>query len=301
MLKYCDIFGIDFSSLTGTIANELYRLPEMSEWEVKEYGPHRYGDDFCSRLDAELAFGGAVASVLSSDWCDQTIVAKLCQAILPNEDPWIYRTRPRPCEKSGWLSEDEYGGKTIDNGTRHQQMLSAATKAAIAKGWRCFAAHVVDYTDNEDFSLDYWFEEVGLSMIINAVHRPSCLGGRSFAWWIGQPVEPSNAKVTSGFFVGGHTRLFHCQFQIRPPRWWRDELGWEPNPSNPLEWHLKGEPVAVYERLHGMLRDNFHGRKYRQRLIDRWIITDNAFEQVESTKGTLLARNDFRRAKLGSD
>jgi hypothetical protein len=294
MLTYLEHFGFNFSKLEGLIADGLYQLQELRDPDLKTRGPHRYADFFCTPMDAEKAVGDAVLQIICSDWCSQDVVAALAQGFLGNEDSWIYRTPPQPLKSSNeWPSEREYGGTEIDSQTRRDRILRAATSASITAGWRVFSAHVVDYTWKEDFVLDYWHEEPQNSLVIQKRVKPTCPGGRSFAWWIGEPFELERERFVSGLFVGGRTRLSHCHFEIRPPKAWRDSFGWQPNPRNPLEWAFEGQPIARYERLHGQLRDNTHGPNYRQPLIDRWIVTEDAFEQLQSKLGRLVPKQEF--------
>ena len=62
---------------------------------------------------------------------------------------------------------------------------------------------------------------------------------------------------------------------------------------NPLEWLHEGVVVAKYEKVHGVLRDAPHGPKYRQPMIDRWVITKEAFDVVKETYTDLRKRDTF--------
>jgi hypothetical protein len=74
---------------------------------------------------------------------------------------------------------------------------------------------------------------------------------------------------------------------------WRDEFGWTPNPANPLQWLHDGKVVAKYETVHGVLRDAPHGPKYRQPMIDRWVITSEAFNTIKESYPHLRERETF--------
>lgn len=295
LISYCKLFDLDFEILEGLMAKELIKDTEYGDKDLREHGPHRYGDYTYVPADAEKTFGSAVSSILSAEWCGNMELADLAQAILSNEDAWIHRSRPSAIRSfDDWPAESEYGGnrEEIDTRTRHQQMLNAVKFASVNDDWTVFVARVRDFTWKEDFDLHYWFEEVEDSFLISAPHAPTCPNGRSFTWWIGEPLDLSS-RFVSGLFVGGHQRLSYCHFEIRPPLQWRDQFGWTPNPLNALEWHYDGKAVAKYERIHGVLRDTTHGPKYRQPMIERWIISNAAFDTVKEKYPKLRERETF--------
>ena len=299
LVKYCGFFGFRFEKLDGLIAQELVNEVNDGNTDLRERGPQRYGDFMYVPAEAEKAFGSAVSSILSSDWCGDTQIAKLGQAVLSNEDSWIYRTRPRAIRSfDEWPAESEYGGDESDSATRRQRMLDAARSASVDDHWKVFVARVRDFTWKEDYDLYFWFEEAEDALLISAPTVPKCPGGRSFMWWIGEPYDREMGRFVSGLFVGGHQRLSHCHFEIRPPLGWRDEFGWSPNPLDPLEWLHDGRLVARYERIHGVLRDAPHGPKFRQPFIDRWIITTSAFKAVQEKYPQLRERVTFESCQF---
>lgn len=294
ILQYFETFGFNFSRLEGVIANGLIEFRDTNELPLDQRGPHRLDDFYCVPLDTERAVGHAISQILSSDWCSQHHIAELCEAFLPNEDSWIYRSRPRTITSADeWPLDGEYDAEEIDAATRQDRMLNAATSASLEDDWCVFVARAVDFTRKEDCVLNYWFEDLNESLLITAPHVPTCPGGRSFIWWIGEPFELDLDRFVSGLFVGGRQRLCHCHFEIRPPKSWRDVFGWEPNTNNPLEWQYEGRPVARYERVHGVLRENAQRPNYRQPLVDRWIVTRDAFQRVETMTGQLRSRHTF--------
>ena len=293
LVEYCELFGFKFQKLEGLMAKELVNETDTSEPVLLKRGPHRYADFTYVKAEAEKAFGKAVCSILSSNWCDTPQLAKISQAVLSNEDAWIHRTRPRGINSfDDWPKESEYGGEEVDNAIRKQQMLNAAKRASVEDHWIVFAARIQDFTSRDDFDVHLWFEEAEETLLISAPRIPKCPSGRSFMWWIGEPLDLSS-RFVSGRFVGGHHRLSHCNFEIRPPVNWRNELGWSPNPQNATEWMLDGKVVAKYEKVHGVLRDAAHGPKYRQPVIDRWVTTNDEFAKVKAAYPNLRERNTF--------
>ena len=293
LVEYCDHFGLSFEKLEGLMAKELIDETNITDQGLLKRGPHRYADFTYVPANAEKAFGIAVCSILSSGWCGDLEVAKMSQATLTNEDAWIHRTRPTAIRSyDDWPTASEYGGDETDRAMRKQQMLNAAKNASVDDEWIVFAARIRDFTSKEDFDVHFWFEEARDNLLISASVVPKCPSGRSFSWWIGEPLDLSS-RFISGRFAGGHQRLSHCHFEIRPPVSWRDEFGWKPNSLNALEWLLDDKVVARYERIHGILRDATHGPKYRQPIIDRWVITKDAFAVVKAKYPNLRERDTF--------
>ncbi|MEZ6130792.1 MAG: hypothetical protein R3C59_19150 [Planctomycetaceae bacterium] len=293
LIEYCGYFGLNFEKLEGLIAKELIDNSGTADPDLRRLGPHRYADFTYVPAEAEKAFGKAVCSILSADWCGDLQLAAISQGTLANEDAWVHRTRPRAIRSANdWPADSEYGGPETDKATRKQQMLNAAKYASVEDGWIVFAARIRDFTGKEDFDVHFWFEEAENTPLIAAPMVPRCPTGRSFSWWIGQPLALGH-RFVSGRFVGGRQRLSHCHFEIRPSVNWRDDLDWAPNPLNPLEWLFDGEVVAKYERIHGVLRDATHGPKYRQPMIDRWVITSSAHAAVRAKYPNLRDRHTF--------
>ncbi len=148
----------------------------------------------------------------------------------------------------------------------------------------------------EDFVLRLWWEQRPDRLSIRATHVPTCPSGRSFLWWLGDFTEPETDgnRFVSAFFAGGRQRLHHCHFEIQPALAWRDLLRWEHDHSDPTIWTFNGKIVARYERFHGPLRENTHSPKYRQPVIDRWVVSKEAFQQVEeAVGGGIRMRCDF--------
>jgi len=296
LVQYCGLFGFEFQCLEGVIAQSLSQLGGGDEGgrDRLAHGPHRYADFVYSPAHPEKAFGNAVISILSSRWCSDTHVADLCQAILPNDDAWIIRSRPKAISSiNEWPVVSEYGPEKCSSHVRRDRMRAAAKSASIDDGWEVFAARVRDFSHDEDFDLRYWREEVEEGLLLSKASPPSCFGGRSFPWWIGEPLEPTRKNFVSGFFVGGRQRLHRSNFEIRPPVRWRDEFGWVPDPQDPLHWTKNGEVVAKYERLHGVLRQAPHEPKYRQPFIDRWVVKSSELQLVKKLIPLLQERERF--------
>lgn len=252
------------------------------EWDT----PHRGGDMRCSEFVAENALGGALDKVLTADVWRSNGIVRLAQAFLEGEDPWIVRRTPLPgASATGWPTDDEVNGsyqQPPPSAPIEQRLNLLATQHDVPGDERVLAARVQVFSYREDFSLCVWWEESsGNEGDLQAVGIPTCPSGRSFVNWLGDAYEPrrGNGRRTTAFFTGGSQRLINSFLQILPARLCRTELGWLPDPCNPLVWTKNGQPVARYERLHGVPRHT-NGPYHRQPLLDRWIVKEAAFVEL---------------------
>jgi hypothetical protein len=214
---------------------------------------------------------------------------------LCNEDAWIQRQPPLPtADANGWPSIREYGPGEKDQERIKAEMINLAIRHEVRAGWRTFSAQVIDFTWSEDYVLRLWYEQIRASPLLSPTTAPSCLSGRTFLWWLGKFCEPETDDLfVSGFFAGGMCRLNHCNVEIMPPRFWMESMKWQPKLTAPLVWCDKGEPVAIYERLHGVLRDNPQSAKARQPVLHRWLIKEHAFVEFERIFGSLRLKEEF--------
>lgn len=299
LLEYCRTFGFTFHKLEGLVVKGLDLFRDNEEVPLLYRGPHRHDDFVIIPPEAEKAVGYAIKNIISADWCSQEMVADLCQALLPNEDSWIYRTRPVAVANMDWIAGPQYG-ESIAVRERQHNMQTAALTLNLRDGWQVFAAKAVDFTDSEDFVWHYWYESPRDSLLIAKTRLPTCPGGRTFIWWIGEPRELNFDYFVSGMFVGGRHRLCHSASEIRPPTTWRDVFGWTPSENNPLVWSYDGEPIAKYERIYRAPNDT-RGPSYRRPFIDRWTVTDKGFEMATAAVGDLIAKNTFDVSKYRTD
>ncbi len=288
--------GFRFEPLESVIAERLAANSNRCDVGTGRQGPARRNSFFCTNLDEERVVGDAVGSVLSSDWCTQEILTRFAQGFLSNEDAWMQRTPPRPSRRlDEWPNKDEYGAESIDQRQVEESLTELAKNLELPKGWNTFAADTFSCNSKEDFVLHLWWEASPDLFLVRNSPVPTCTSGRSFLWWLADFVEheTSNERFDSGFFVGGMQRLNRCNFEIHPAKAWR-ELGWEPDLRDPMTWYRNGQAVARYERIHGPLRNNHQSPVYRQPVLERWIISDEAFEQVQRIHGHLTRKVDFQ-------
>jgi hypothetical protein len=293
-LRLLNACGWDLSDLEASIGERLLAQGEHASDPPPRKGPRRRGDFSCTSLDGESAISAAILSVLSSDECDETGIVRLAQGLLDNEDACIQTAPLRPASHTDLWPPDEIGNRNeMTSDEMKVRLTEIATIHDVPSGWRTFCAQVRFYTWKKDFELRLWWEQLGSDLILRHTRSPSCPSGRSFLWWLGDFCEPELDRFVSGLFVGGRQRLHYDHFEIQPAKAWRDFFGWSPDSRNPLMWTHKGVAVAQYDRLHGPLRDTPHGPHCRQPTIERWLITVEAFREVERLVGSLRLRDAF--------
>ncbi|HEY3965080.1 MAG TPA: hypothetical protein VGM05_11060, partial [Planctomycetaceae bacterium] len=290
-LSRLSYFGFNFRPLSGIIASKLTSIAGATH-----QGPHRRNPFTCTPLDSEKVVGDAIDSILAADWLDEQLIPLLAQGFLSNEDAWLQRCPPRPASARIEWPNREYGTNSIGPEATRDALVEIAMNGDVPKGWITIAAKVVDYSWKEDFAAYVWWEDLGDGLTIRAPSVPMCLGGRSFAWWLGKVVQPTTTEdqFVSGLFVGGTQRLCNCGFEIQPPSSWYEGMGWRPDPNDALRWYSGPIWVAQYDRMHGPLRNNPHGPSYRQPVCERWLVTQHAFLELKARFGELRHRVDFK-------
>jgi hypothetical protein len=223
---------------------------------------------------------------------------RLAQGFLGNDDAWLQRCPPRRATgQTLWPPTSDNGpSEELSEIDIRQKLISIAESLDLTDGWKTFAARVLFCTRRCDYVLDLWYEQRLASLLLSQGDYPSCPNGRTFLWHLGDFFEPAvrDTGFVSGYFTGGHQRLSHDILHIQPSRSWRDRFGWSVGRSDPLTWHVDGRPIARYERIHGPLRRTIHEPHFRQPLVERWVIRQSAFPQIEDQFGSLRHRHDFR-------
>jgi len=297
ILRNLDACGWDFYELEPQIQSRL-ALSLAEENNTRKNSIRCRGDTFCTRGHADGAVGMSIQWALSGATVEPESVPLLAQGFLGNDEAFMQTAAPRRSSASLWPSDDSYSQRPeIPGEDLTAQLRGISLNLDIAEGWRTFAARVYFCTSRKDSVFRLWWEQMPDDLLIRPPSRPSCLSGRSFIWWLGVFFEPptQDARVVSAFFVGGHQRLHYCHFEIQPSEAWRTLVGWSNDPRDPLVWTHNGQVVARYERLHGPLRDTPHGSHFRQPLVDRWLVTDSAFEEFQRAAGPLQIRDEFEQ------
>jgi hypothetical protein len=297
-LKAC---GFNFASLESEIAQSLLAEPSDADpFAALRREAHRDNDFLCGGLETDKVIGAAIENVLSSEWCSQEILPPLAQGFMDNEDPWVLRHSPLPSpEVREWPTEHLNAfASDVDGEKILQGFREVAAKQSIVAGWTTIASSVYGAHWKEDFGLFQWMEMMPSTFEIVPLSVPTIPSGRTFTWWLGEKFEPSppNDLPVLTFFTGGSQRLIHGTVEIQPAKTLWVDAGLQPSTVNPLEWQLDGEPVARYERFHGILKTSDRGPHNRQPLLERWIMRCDVVRKIEQQiNGTFRLREDFQR------
>lgn len=283
LIETLKVMGLDFEHLTPEIGARLGAMNAANPGKVIT-GPRLNNSVICNELSAQTAVGDVFLRNMSG--IDQANIPVLAQGFLDNDEALLQRTPPRRASESTlWLGSREYYAKEPRDQDVLGSLRSIAQSLDITEGWQTFTARVFDSSLDRDYVLHLWYEEciTDNDGILQLGEFPSCPSGRSFIWRKARFFEPrTKGRFVSGYFVGGMQRLGHDIFHIQPPRAWRDRLGWTIKRNDPLIWLDAGRPVARYERLHGPLMHSDKWQSMRQPVIDRWVISDQAFDMVQS-------------------
>lgn len=215
----------------------------------------------------------------------------------------MQRGPPRRAAHSSRWPPDEFGatGKLSDHEVKCR-LRDIALTHDVPEGWKTFAARARSYTSQKDFLHYIWWEKSPDDLFLRPIIRPTCPSARTFLWWLGRFFQPNHQSgFVSGFFAGGHQRLSNTNLEIQPSIAWNSGLGWSQCPRDPLVWLSNGQIVARYERIHGPLRETPHGPNHRHPVVDRWLVTNQAFEHVQRVIGNLRLREDFEAHQFSDE
>ena len=275
-------------------AQLLDELPERQHTRPWPECMRQHGDTNVGLADVGLLISRAIEETMPSP--PLSIIPRLAQGFLPNEDPWILRQSPFPdSDLSAWPDEDEMGGwqKPPDISALRERLLILACEHGVETNEIVLGARVEVYSSFYDVHFSVWWEQRARDESeISAAHFPTTISARSFCWWLGdwwQP-RPSDTTRPLTFTPGGFQRLPHCFVESFPARLWIRELNWNPSRQDPLTWTMAGRPVARFQRLHGRTRQS-NSHHYRQPTLSRWLVTREAFEDL-SDKLQMLRRSD---------
>ena len=287
----------------GDLPAVRYRATELLEELPPERRPEhswpqsmrQYGDVDIGLHDIGLLVGKALDDTMEAP--ARGLLPRLAQAFLPNEDPWVLRSTPRPDPNlTGWPTETEIGDwrQPPDLPALREKLLLLTCENGISPGERVIAAMVEVYSTFHDVRFNVWWESAPLEGEVRSARQPTTISARSFCWWLADWWEPrfQHSERPIAFVPGGFQRLLHSFASWVPARVWTHELGWRPDPNNPLVWTKDGRSVARYETLHGTIRNtqNYH---HRQPVLGRWVVTDKGWQDLGDAYGGLRRVDDI--------
>ncbi|QDV13485.1 hypothetical protein CA51_33750 [Rosistilla oblonga] len=286
VLKLIERFGLGLPDVEAIVSRELGKF-EPRDSSTKPYGPKRYDGTFMSDFQTEIAVGNALCQTVSTGNLDQTQIPALALALLVNEDPWIYRTRPQQlCLSEAWESNPD------DLDDKENEMFDRLVYG-IPSDWSLLGGVALDFQYPSDSMLTCWLEAPANIFGLGLPEMLTSASGRSFVWWNDVVFESGEMQFASVSvsFSGGHHRLPHCSFAVQPAKHWSERLGWKQSSTNATVWEIDGEEVAKYQRLstEGASRSDGH----RQPVLQRWIVKTTALENATEVFGKLETKRTF--------
>jgi hypothetical protein len=289
----------DLPAVTHRAAELLDELPpEKRPRHSWPQSIRQHGDVDIGLHDIGLLVGQAIDETM--DLPPPNLWPRLAQAFLPNEEPWVLRTSPLPDgDVDGWPAEGELGSwrEHPNLSALRERLLLLTCDHGVSPDERVIAATVEVYSTFHDVRYHVWWETAPKEEEIRGWSVPTTISARSFCWLLSDWWEPrvSEKRRPIAFVPGGFQRLPHSFVDWVPARAWVQELGWEPDSSNPLIWVKNGRRVARYQRLHGQARrtQNYH---HRQPVLGRWLVTEAAFENICETIGEMRRVDDIDHA-----
>lgn len=210
-------------------------------------------------------------------------LADLAQALLLNDEPWLLLHSPAANNANVvWPVDYELQRLIEARGNEIEHLLVSALKSDLPAGTLVMAGTITAYSTFFDIqlNLDHVWKR---SPLLQRVPWISTVGGRSFPLYNRARFEPNAESEDKRFTFAacGYGEFVHQQLEPYPALFWENELGWTPNPHNPLEYIADGKRVAWYERRHGPFRDAINEPGYRQPQYSRWVVSKDAFQGAE--------------------
>jgi hypothetical protein len=259
------------------------------------------GDTKITGLSSTSVLDAAFDDLLRRSPLPPHLEGALPQAYLTGEDPWITRHSPLPDDdQSAWPTEEELGGgaqKPLDLVGLRQKLYLLVSQHQVPADEAVIAGRAQVFTWRDDYVFLLWSEEGTDETREVSSHRcPTTMNGRTFALFLGSWWEPQIplGKRPLAFAVGAQRLLHACCPDFFPARLWVTEFGWKPSPLNPLLWLENSEPVARYERIHGVPRFTHSGHP-RQPLLGRWLVRKSSWGRLSKERGPFRMFDDFQR------
>lgn len=291
------ITGGDTDDLENIIAEEIItRNDEFLEYssskKVKGFAiedgdmtitAHRLDSILNKALEQELC---------KSIWNDEN-AGDVAMAVMPGDDPWVFRHSPLPSPKNFvWPDQkevEEWLETNADNNNVQDKLKLLVMGADLPANQQVLGSYLRLFTSHYDCEMWYWLENLAEGNVM-AKRAPICPSSRSFQIILPDRFEPySVSGYPLVFFSRSILRLSFSTLEIVPARILEEQLGWYPQPINPLVWLKGSQVVAKYETYHGPLEYNWSRRNMRQSTLSRWVVDAEELQQL----GDLCSKWDF--------
>lgn len=261
---------------------------------------------YCGTVQADEVLAAALERVMSGKPLPPTAARLFAQGYLCGDDGWILGGTPMPDPTpDAWPGEKElgYNEETAPNSAViRKRMFDLALTHAVPNEDIVLAAHFELPSSHEDLDFWLWREEGVADELKRNSKITTTVSARVFPWLLGDWWEPAVKKGRRplAFRTGAMVRLGHAMVDLYPARLWKNELGWEPDPSEPLVWRKSGKPVVRYQRIHGPHRWVHGNGRQRQPILSRWLVTKEAWTDAQRILGNVRMNDSFERHPMKS-
>jgi hypothetical protein len=297
--------GADLDPVVTEVA-EVFREMPAESMKVRLGPPQlcRDGDMYCGTVQADDVLAKALEGFMADNPLPEEGAPRFVQGYLSGDDPWILCRTPMPDPApEAWPGEKELGynlDTAPDSAFIREKMFDLAMTHGVRDTECVLAAHLELATAYEDFDFWLWWEEGRGDDLTRRSSPVTTVSARVFPWLLGAWWEQAikRGQRPLAFRTGAMLRLGHAMVDLYPARLWKDELKWEPHPSDPLVWKKSGQPVVRYERIHGPHRWVHGNGRQRQPILNRWLVTKAAWADAQRTLGAVRLNDSFERHEM---
>lgn len=203
----------------------------------------------------------------------------LSNSILKSDDPFLILESPNYFnDHSKWQVTDEIGRESsVAEDLLIQQAIEAALSAEIEEHFVLLGGYSSQYTRKYDYHLESAYRPKVPLQDISYDRISTSFNGRFFAMDFSDVKHPIRGRKypSSVWKAGGLTEYWMLSAGISS--YVIASLNLNQHPSDPRIWHNnKGEVVLKFEQIVGPIRSETREPYYRQPIIQRWIIKEDA-------------------------
>jgi len=278
------VLDVDTTGLERAVAALVGQLPSPSPDRRKPV----------AALEGEMLLRPSGALESMAQWAVEEAVAgcfgvvnapTLAQALLNMDDPWVL-TRPAAAlsGSESWAVDDELAKLLASGQGTAVEALTEQVLTGIGDDEHLCGAVLHTFTRDTDvvFHLETRWTR-GVADLAN-LHPPRTFNGRTFAYYNAEAFEPEQRGEARWltFRTGGQGLFFHGGVPLTPAADVWQSFGWRPRANDPFTWEGRdGNAVAHFEIWHGPVREATQDRLYRQPILCRWIVSQQAWESAE--------------------
>ncbi|MGG0412259.1 ATP-binding protein [Peribacillus simplex] len=224
-------------------------------------------------------------------WGDISL-SSLAQALTTGDEPFIFlKTSPLAVDQEDWAI-DEKLEKHLGSKAKLIECLLPHIHAGVPDEQFVLGGVLYSYSRKADVKIIYDTSINHPEFVLSKVPRLSTFNGRAFALYNKERFDPQKELghcVRMTYETGGIGDFVHQSLLSYPSHLWSTLFDWHASPINPTVWLDKnGQIVAKLECFRGPIRDLIQDYNYRQPLLQRWVCSRKAFEDVSAKLGGLV-------------